>query len=113
MSIPSWNEDSFRHALAQPGIIVARFSTAWCTVCHSTRPAWQRFVELVGEEALCGEVDMLQAPVLTDRYQIWGQPSVLFFRDGQLVHRLPGVHSAKDYLGALRALQTGISLKTN
>ena len=51
-----------------------------------------------------GVVNVDQSPVLANRYEIWGLPSVLMFKDGQLIQRIVGVKPLTDYQNALEEL---------
>lgn len=68
---------------------------------------FNHFAEQTDSDVKVGKVNVDLAPVLTTKYEIWGLPSVLMFKDGQLVQRIPGVKSAGFYQQALSELKKG------
>ncbi|WP_240043826.1 thioredoxin family protein [Erwinia persicina] len=54
-----------------------------------------------------GRVNVDQAPVLTTKYVIWGLPTVLIFKEGQMVRRIPGVKHAGFYASAIEEVKKG------
>ncbi|WP_336038740.1 thioredoxin family protein [Acinetobacter calcoaceticus] len=98
------NEDSFHEIEWKEGLAVVRFYAPWCPPCHNSESLFNRFVEDIDANVSVGTVNIDQAPVLTTRYNIWGLPSVLMFKDGQLIHRIVGVKPISDYQKALEEL---------
>ena len=103
----AYNEDNFRDIEQYEGISVVRFSAPWCPPCQSSEPFFSAFTDGLEESIQVGKVNVDQAPVLTTKYEIWGLPSVLIFREGQLVCRIPGVKSAAFYAAALEEIKKG------
>lgn len=99
--ITAYNEDNFREVEQYEGLSVIRFSATWCPPCQSSEPFFTAFTDHLEEDIKVGKVNVDQAPVLTAKYEIWGLPSVLIFRQGQLVARIPGVKSSAFYAAAL------------
>lgn len=98
------NEDSFHEIEWKEGLAVVRFYAPWCPPCHNSESLFNRFVEDIEANVTVGTVNVDQAPVLTTRYNIWGLPSVLMFKDGQLIHRIVGVKPISHYQQALEEL---------
>ncbi len=102
-----YNEDNFREIERHEGVAVVRFSAPWCPPCQMSEDIFNHFAEQTDSDVKVGKVNVDLAPVLTTKYEIWGLPSVLMFKDGQLVQRIPGVKSAGFYQQALSELKKG------
>ncbi|VAX44346.1 Thioredoxin-1 [Acinetobacter calcoaceticus] len=98
------NEDSFHEIEWKEGLAMVRFYAPWCPPCHNSESLFNTFVKSIEANLTIGTVNVDQAPVLTTRYNIWGLPSVLMFKDGQLIHHIVGVKPISDYQKALEEL---------
>lgn len=98
------NEDSFHKIEWKEGLAVVRFYAPWCPPCHNSESLFNTFVKSIDANVTVGTVNVDQAPVLTNRYNIWGLPSILMFKDGQLINRIVGVKPISDYQKALEEL---------
>ncbi|MFW6535805.1 thioredoxin family protein [Acinetobacter baumannii] len=98
------NEDTFHEIEWKEGLAVVRFYAPWCPPCHNSEKLFNTFVESIEDNVIVGTVNVDQAPILTTRYNIWGLPSVLMFKDGQLIHRIVGLKPISDYQKALDEL---------
>ena len=97
------NEDTFHEIEWKEGLAVVRFMLLG--VHRATiEKLFNTFVESIEDNVIVGTVNVDQAPILTTRYNIWGLPSVLMFKDGQLIHRIVGVKPISDYQKALDEL---------
>ncbi len=99
------NEDNFHTIERNEGVAVVRFSAPWCPPCRDSEAFFFAFVEQLDSSVVAGVVNVDHSPVLTSRYEIWGLPSVLMFKDGQLIKRLVGGKSIEDYQQALTELE--------
>lgn len=99
-----FNEDNFHNIAWKEGLAVVRFHAPWCPPCHSSENLFNEFAEHIESNVTVGVVNVDQSPVLANRYEIWGLPSVLMFKDGQLIQRIVGVKPLTDYQNALEEL---------
>ncbi len=81
-----------QEVLKQAGVVVVDFWAPWCGPCRFLSP----IVEQIGTEyqgrAKVVKLNVDENPLTTSRYGIQGIPTLLFFKDGQLVHQLVGAH---------------------
>ena len=85
------NDASFgTDILDQPGLTVAKFTAEWCAPCHVLAPIVDAVAAARGSEARFVEVDADASPQASVQFGVRGLPTILFFRDGQLVSRLVG-----------------------
>jgi len=76
--------------LDQPGLTVAKFSAEWCAPCHALAPIVDAVAAARGAEARFVEVDADASPEASVQFGVRGLPTILFFRDGQLLSRIVG-----------------------
>lgn len=85
------NDTSFKtDILDQPGLTVAKFTAEWCAPCHALAPVFDAVAGAHATEAKFVAVDADASPEASVRFGVRGLPSILFFRDGELVSRLIG-----------------------
>ncbi|XQS17100.1 thioredoxin family protein [Citrobacter telavivensis] len=96
-----YTEDTFKEIENHDGVSVIRFYADWCKPCHEGEPFFDMAVKHMGNAVKVGIVNVLAAPVLTEKYAVWGLPNVLIFSNGQLVKRLSGTLSTAAYLDAV------------
>ena len=95
------NENNFHQIERTKGFAVVRFFASWCPPCRDSEALFNEFAEQLEHSVIVGSVNIYQSPVLTTRYEIWGLPSVLMFKDGQLIKRIVGGKSSEHYHHAL------------
>jgi thioredoxin 1 len=98
-------DGSFDALLAGTPVVLADFGADWCPPCRAMKPALRQVAAEYAGRAGVVSVDTDRNPALAARYQVWGLPTLLVFRDGREVARLLGLRPA----GALRqALEQAI-----
>ncbi len=76
--------------LKRTGLIVVMFYADWCPFCMVFKPTFEGFA--AKESVDCGEVNISHYDdPLWEQFQIQVVPSVLVFRDGELIKRKDGV----------------------
>lgn len=105
--ITSYNEDNFRDIERYEELSVVRFSAPWCPPCQTSEVFFNVLVNQLDDDIQVGRVNVDQAPVLTTKYVIWGLPTVLIFKEGQMVRRIPGVKHAGFYASAIEEVKKG------
>lgn len=97
----SYNETTFAAVGQYPGVALIRFHAPWCAACSNNSPAFESAVSTLPPAVLAGDVNVLQAPVLADKYQVRGLPNTLIFYHGREIARLYGPHTAAEYIAAV------------
>lgn len=90
MAVLHLKQDDFDAHIAQ-GVALVDFWADWCGPCRMLAPAIERLAGQYAGRVTVGKVDIDQEPDLASRYGIMSIPTILIFRDGELVQRAVGV----------------------
>ena len=90
------------------GLSIVDFWAVWCGPCRLVAPIVEQLANDYGERGLrVSKLDVDQNPVTASRYGIRSIPTILFFKDGELVDRVIGAvprphleQKVKEHLGA-------------
>lgn len=90
--------ESFMNIIAEEKLTMVDFYTTWCGPCKMMDP----FVKEIKEEN-SDIVNVLQVDAeaqfdIASQYDIQGYPTVIFFKNGQLVHRAMGAMPKEELL---------------
>jgi thioredoxin 1 len=77
---------------------VVDFFADWCGPCKLMPPILHEVKEKVGERATVLKMDIDKAPYYTQLYNIRSVPTLIIFKEGQILWRKSGVTSAHEIL---------------
>ena len=97
-------EDFEREVLNADKPVLVDFYADWCGPCRQLAPTIEQLAEQYEGRAVVSKVNIDRHSELAGRYGIQSIPTVLFFKDGQEVRRLVGVHSESTYASVLDEL---------
>ena len=75
------------------GISIVDFWAPWCGPCIGMAPALEAFTKSNGEKARVYKLDVDDNPKTAEKYEIRSVPTVMFFRNGELVDTVNGAMS--------------------
>ena len=99
------NDENFEEIVLksnQP--VLVDFWAAWCGPCRMVGPIIDEISNDYAGKAIVGKVDIDSNQQYAAQFGVRNIPTVLIFKDGELVDRKVGVSSKNDYAAALDAL---------
>ena len=84
--------------------VVVDFWAEWCGPCKMIAPLLDEIAREKGDTLKVGKVDIDKNQSLSFKYNVRAIPTLLFFKNGQVVDQVTGMTSKKDLLGRLEAL---------
>jgi thioredoxin 1 len=76
--------------LAAEGTVLVDFWAAWCPPCRKLSPLVDELAQEYAGRVKVGKLDVDDSPDVASRYGITSIPSLLVFRDGQVVGQRVG-----------------------
>jgi thioredoxin 1 len=87
-------DDSFEQEIEQgQGLAVVDFWAEWCTPCLAVAPVIESIAEEYAGQVKVGKLDVDSNRQTTARFNVRSIPSILYFKDGELVETVVGARS--------------------
>ncbi|MFN2260449.1 MAG: thioredoxin, partial [Psychroflexus sp.] len=81
--------------------VMVDFWAAWCGPCRMVAPIVDELSSEYGDKAVIAKVDVDQNQEFAAKYGVRNIPTVLFFKDGEMVNRQVGVAQKETYKEAI------------
>ena len=97
MALKHFDETSFNEALKQEGLLVVDFWAEWCGPCKMLGPVIEQLAAVYEGQVVIGKVNVDDEPELAQKYGIMSIPTVMFFKNGELVDQKIGIMPPQEY----------------
>jgi len=73
--------------------VVIDFHAVWCGPCKTQSPILKDLATELGDKIKVIKIDVDQNNEIAGRYQIQSVPTIMIFKNGNVIYKQPGVHS--------------------
>ena len=84
-------DESFRELIAGDKPVVVDFWAEWCGPCRMIGPVIEELAGEYGDKAIIGKINIDENNDVSEEYGIRSIPTILFFKNGQLMDKHIGV----------------------
>ncbi len=106
MGVPEFNDDNFdQEVLQASGPVLVDFWAPWCGPCRQIAPVIE---QLAGENTgtvKIGKLNVDDAPGSAQNYGVSSIPTLMLFKDGEVVERFVGVQPKSRLQEAINAVK--------
>lgn len=84
--------------------VLVDFSAEWCGPCKMMGPILKEVAKEMGDRVRIIKIDVDRNPAVAQKYQIMSVPTLMVFKNGQMLKRQSGVMQAPQLVDMLQGL---------
>jgi thioredoxin 1 len=93
---------AFSDIINQPVPVLVDFYADWCGPCHMMAPILQEVKGMLGENVKIVKIDVDRNPAVSQQFGIRSIPTMVLFKNGELLWRHSGVVRAPELANMIR-----------
>ncbi len=88
--------DFDQEVMSSDRLVVVDFWAQWCGPCKILSPIMDNLSETFEGKVKITKVNVDEQPELTTRFKIMSLPTILFFKDGEIIEKIAGMRNEAD-----------------
>ena len=85
--------------------VVVDFHAVWCGPCKTQSPILKDLASELGDKIKVIKIDVDQNNEIASRYQIQSVPTIMVFKNGNVIYKQPGVHSKTQLMNIINKIE--------
>lgn len=102
--ITELNSENFTEKINSNEIVIADIWAEWCGPCKALSPILDQVAAEAGSRVLVGKLDADSNSDLCKSLQVRNIPTLLFYKNGEIIEKTVGMRSKKDILEIVNKL---------
>ena len=90
-------DDTFDSFVSSHDYVIVDFWAPWCVPCRIVSPILEQLSKVYGDRVAFAKLNTDENPVTATKFYIEGIPTILFFKNGQVVDQIVGAYP-KSYI---------------
>lgn len=99
-----FNDETAKEAIKENGIVILDFFAGWCMPCKMVSPIIESLSEKYKDKVEIGKINVDDNNQLATEYGVRGIPTVIFFKDGNLIDKIVGLAPQATYESKIEEL---------
>lgn len=91
-----FNDQTAKEAIASGKVVVIDFWATWCGPCIKLGPVVEELAEKYGDRVTVGKLNIDENDEIASENRVRNIPTVLFFKDGEMVAKSVGLVKLAD-----------------
>lgn len=93
--------ETFYDVVAGNQLVLVDFFATWCQPCKMMHPILKQVKDVLGDRIRIIKIDVDTHSVLSQKYQIQSVPTLMLFRNGEVLWRTSGVMQKAELLSTI------------
>lgn len=93
--------ETFNDAISEDRLVLVDFFATWCQPCKMMHPVLEQVKAVLGDKVRILKVDVDKHGQTTLQYRIQSVPTLMLFRNGQILWRQSGIIPKPDLLAVI------------
>ncbi len=100
--------EKFKDVIAGNTPVLVDFYATWCQPCRAMHPVLEEVKKTLGDKIRIIKIDIDRYQAVAEEYHIQSVPTLLLFRNGEMLWRQSGMMSKPDLLATLNPFLSSI-----